>query len=277
VTEVKRTLPDFDQPPVIEVVLGVQFTPIDHFSLPHFGLFWTKVRKDYPEFVTQPPLPPVIEGFEPGNPASLTTFQIGLEVNPEPDVRGWYIDSTKTRLMQVQKDRFIYNWRKVQFNEIYPHYENIEPKFKEEWKRFSAFLQEEKLNLPEITQSEVTYVNHLEIGKGWKSFGDLKNVLACWSGKTSEPFLPEPERVFLKAQYVIEEKKGRLHISVQPAIRRADGKEILKLELTARGKPPSSKLEDILGWFELGHTWIVKGFTSFTTKQMHQTWERKVL
>jgi len=29
-------------------------------------------------------------------------------------------------------------------------------------------------------------------------------------------------------------------------------------------------------WFDLGHEWIVKGFTDFTTEHMHEIWGRKI-
>lgn len=264
----KRDLPEFNRPPVVEVVLGVQFMPLG-LSLNHYGLFFGRVRQDYPKFVVQPPLPSVIEGF--GVPKQAT---VGVELAEAPEIRAWYIDASETRLIQVQKDRFLFNWRKVRGDEIYPRYHGIEPVFEEEWKRFGTFLSAEQLGIPEVNQCEVTYVNHIEMDHGWKGYGELGKVLASWSGDTSDEFLPEPERVMMKAQYVMGERRGRLRITVKPAIRRRDGKEILIIELTARGKPNSSQLDDIVEWFELGHQWIVKGFTSFTGKQMHQIWER---
>jgi hypothetical protein len=63
---------------------------------------------------------------------------------------------------------------------------------------------------------------------------------------------------------------------MQPAIRRTDAKEILQLNLTARGKPESSTLQHLLDWLDLGHEWIVNGFTDFTTKAMHDHWGKQV-
>jgi hypothetical protein len=56
---------------------------------------------------------------------------------------------------------------------------------------------------------------------------------------------------------------------MQPAIRKQDAKEIVRLNLTARGKPVSSTPADILDWFDMGHVWIVQGFTDFTTTKIH--------
>jgi hypothetical protein len=61
---------------------------------------------------------------------------------------------------------------------------------------------------------------------------------------------------------------------MQPAIRRKDAKEILRVSITARGRPVSSELHDIEDWFDLGHEWIVRGFADITTGEMHKHWRK---
>lgn len=273
VTELGRTLPEYEQPPVIETLLSVQFSPLAQFSIPHFGLYWAKIRADYPNYEVQAPLGPLVEQF-----GEETRRQPGIKVEivHGPEVRCWFIDKSGTRLTQVQRDRFIHNWRKAGDEDVYPRYAKIKPKFIEEWGGFCSFLDEAGLEKPEVNQCEVTYVNHVELGKSWKSYGELDKVIACWSGSYSGNFLPDPESVLLNASFVIPEQKGRLHIVMQRALRTRDAKEVLQLTLTARGKPASSRLEDISEWFDLGHEWIVRGFTDFTTKEMHELWRRKL-
>ncbi len=269
----ERTLPLFDEPPVVETVLGVQFVPLKGFSFQHFGLFWSRIRQKYPKFIPKPPLVPVVEDFE-GKLFQKPKFSISLSENPN-DIRGWYLNAPETRLIQLQNDRFLYNWKKVKGDELYPQFDTIQPEFKAEWENFCRFLTEENFNHPELTQCEVTYVNHIEIEKGWKSFGDFDKVFAPWSGQFSGSFLPTPEKITFNIAFTIPQKKGRLHISAQPAIRRQDGKEIVKVELTARGRPSHSSLSAILEWFDIGHEWIVRGFTDLTTVHMHKIWRRQ--
>ena len=268
-----RTLPDYGQPPVVETLLGVQFSPLANFSIPHFGLYWAKIRQDYPNYQVLPPLGQRVEQFGSG---LVQRPKIGVELISIPEVRCWFIEKSGAMLTQVQRDRFIHNWRKVEPNDVYVHYDRIRPRFTEEWKRFCEFLNDADLGTPEINQCEITYVNHIELGKGWSSYGDLNKVVAFWTGDSSGNFLPAPESVNIGARYVLPEKRGRLHIEAQPAIRPHDAKEILQVNLTARGKPESSDLQKILDWFDLGHEWIVRGFTDFTAKEMHNIWERKL-
>jgi uncharacterized protein (TIGR04255 family) len=268
----QRSLPDFEDPPVVETALSVEFAPLAGWSIVHFGLFWHEIRAEYPAFEIQPPLLSQIEKFgEEAKKPQAINLQI---TNPMP-VRCWFFDQSQTRLIQVQKDRLIYNWRKVAGPEPYPHYENIRPAFEREWHRFRQFLESNGLPAPTVHQCEVTYVNHIDRGKGWQTMADLPEVFPSWSGALSEGFLPVPEAVGFNTSYGMPGDQGRLHIQVQPAIRLSDAKEILQLTLTARGRPDSPDVGDVLKWFDLGREWVVRGFTDFTSPKMHALWKRK--
>lgn len=267
-----HTIRDFTDPPVIETVLSFQFAPITGFSVPHFGLYWRKIRNEFKRTAIHPPIGSVREDFTPGRMTGIP--QIGIELVTEPNVRCWFIDEKGNQLIQVQNDRFIHNWQKVSGDEVYPRYESVRSKFEQEWQRFCAFLKEENLAIPEVNQCEVTYVNHIEYEKGWKSFGELNKVITCWSGSHSGTFLPAPEKVNLNVSYVLPNNRGRLHISLQPVIRARDAKEVLQLNLTARGAPASSETAEIFRWLDIGRQWVVEGFTDFTTKEMHKLWGR---
>ena len=180
----------------------------------------------------------------------------------------------EARLIQVQQDRFVHNWRKIG-DHTYPSYDTIKPKFQANWEVFCNFLKEENIGVPEVIQCEVTYINHIELGQGWNSMADLPNIAPALSGRLSEGFLSLPEAVGLKATFVIPEHRGRLHITLQPAIRQADLKQVLQLTLTARGAPQSADTLAILEWFDLGHDRVVRGFADFTSAKMHQLWKKR--
>ena len=266
--------PDFEEPPVVETVLGIEFTPLEEWSLPHFGLYWTEIRDKYKQVDVQPPLASTIEHFGPEQrPAQVPTFE--LIGDPASTARCWFVDETERRLLQVQNGRFILNWRKVQEADVYPHYPALRKDLLDEWKRFGDFLAKNNLGQPRVVQCEVTYVNHLIQGKGWRTFGDLPNVIPSWSGEHSDDFLPKQEAVALNVRYLMPQNRGRLHVALQRAIRKTDAQEIIQLNLTARGAPRSSTEEDMIAWLDLGRDWVVRGFTSFTSRAMHAIWRRK--
>lgn len=124
---------------------------------------------------------------------------------------------------------------------------------------------------PEVTQAEVTYVNQIERGDGWELPGDAVRVTPLL-GDPQPAFLPPPEVLAVDARYVIPPERGRLRVALQPALRIKDQKEVLQLQLTARGSPKSSSMDDILEWFDLGHEWVVRGFLDVTSTAMHARW-----
>lgn len=266
-----HTLRDFATPPVVETVLGVQFTPLP-FSIPHFGLYWSHIRSEFPRYRVLPPLGHVREQF--GTPPGSTSRKLGIELVQDPDLRCWFLDNEGNQIIQIQRDRFIYNWQKISGNEVYPRYEKVRTKFEAEWKRFQDFLIQEEFGKPDVNQCEVTYVNHLEYEKGWKSFGELNKVISCWSGKHSGTFLPHPEKVTMNVNYLLPDNQGRMYVSLEPVIRTRDAKEVLQLNLTVRGAPSSSNSTGVLQWLDVGRQWVVEGFTDFTTDAMHKVWGR---
>ena len=269
-TELRR----FSKAPVIETVLSIQFNPIKGFSIVHFGLYWDRIRRDFPNLETKQPVAHIVENFgQMGTEQSL--FSQG-EIKPEQLVRCWFLEENRSSFIQLQPDRLIVNWQVVEAGDVYPRYTQLRAKLHNEWRRFTEFLRDEKLEAPRVDQCEVTYVNHIEYHDGWDSYDDLNKVISPWSGKTSEGFLKAPEKIGLNVQYLIDGNRGRLYISLQPVIRRRDNKEVLQLNLTARGAPSSSQTEDVFQWLDLGRKWIVNGFTDFVTLEMHKRWGREV-
>ncbi len=266
-------LPDFAAPPVDETALSIQFSPIQGFDILHFGLFWEKVRGEYPKFEIQPPIANLTELFDTGSRAGN---QVGFKLVDTPEIRCWFLDESKNRLVQVQRDRFVHNWRKITGSEPYPRYPIQRANLEKEWNRFCLFLREEKLETPKVNQCEVTYVNHIEYGKGWKDYSELDKVIATLATpKKRHRFLPDPERINMQVTYRLENNAGRLHVAFLPVIRVRDGEEVLQMTLTARGAPASSSVGDIFSWLDLGRKWVVRGFADFTTAEIQKVWGRQ--
>ncbi len=267
-------LPAFRNPPVAETVLSLQFEPVAGLTAAHLGLLWQRFRDRLPVIEEHPPLPPVLEKFGPPSPPRV---EVTVEEKP-PVPRLWFLNEQGTELIQVQSDRFIHNWRKMQGLDPYPRYEPIRDKFRDEVETLGQFLKDEGLGSVAVTQCEVTYVNHIEPSGVWGRHGQLEMVVRGWSRLPAEGFLPEAEDGALRLRFVIRseagEPIGRLHTAVQPASKKSDNSPILALNLTARGAPLGEGIEGAFAFFDLGRRWVVKGFVELTTPEMHRVWER---
>ena len=264
--------PEYDAPPVSEVGLAIHFAPLAGWQSAHAGLFWGQISNEYPTSEVQPPIPAQIEKFD------AEDLNIGptIQFSQWSTDRYWFISEDKTRVLQIQPDRFIGNWRKVVGDEIYPRYTGtIRPWFEREWKRYKAFVQSRNLGSLEVLQCEITYVNDIVRGQEWNEFSEALALFSYWSGGGSDGFLPLPEMLFQAASFLMPDKYGRLHVNTQRAIRKIDQKEVIKFNLFARGRPDSSSDQDVMSWMDLGREWIVRGFTDLTTRKAHSLWKRR--
>jgi hypothetical protein len=62
---------------------------------------------------------------------------------------------------------------------------------------------------------------------------------------------------------------------VQPVTRFRDNNEVLQVNLTASGRARSTEVHEILQCFDLGREWVVRGFTDFTSAEMHELWGKR--
>ncbi|HEV2501413.1 MAG TPA: TIGR04255 family protein [Terriglobia bacterium] len=269
-------LPSFENPPVVEVALSVQFDPIEALQVPQMGLLWSRFRDDLPKTQTQPPLQLDFERFGTiPDPIPRVRIQ-AFDIPPVP--RLWFLNETETELVQVQQTRFIANWRRVK-DESYPRFDTIFQKFKERIGIFLTFLSDEHLPSPVYNQCEVTYVNHIPADAAPSTHGTVERLLTTWKEQYSDEFLHDPEDIMIRLRYLIpggdQNPVGRLHVDLQPALKE-DQTPIFVLNITARCNPIPRGLEGVYKSFELCHEWIVKGFASITTRSMHQIWRRNI-
>jgi uncharacterized protein (TIGR04255 family) len=275
--DTKLMLPEYAKPPVVEVALSVQFEELSKLLTPQLGLLWAEFRDRFARTEEQPPIPSQIEHFNKGVPqGNLASLQL-LDKPETP--RCWFLNQPGDELVQVQKDRFVVNWRKIGDDDQYPRYSQLKNRFISEFGLFQKFVEREGLGTLQINQCEVTYVNHIVPGEGWTRPGELHKISSLWNSNVNQSFLPEPEEMGFSVRYVIPNDQGnpvgRLHVSLQPAYRRKDNKPIFMLTLIARGKEVGTDIESALAFFERGHIWIVQGFTSITTEPMHGIWGRQ--
>lgn len=263
----QKMLPEFESPPVAEVLLGVQFQEIK-VSLPWLGRWALELEQHgYVDVEQHPPLDPMVEKF--GQPRAAQGIQFAFG---PPHVRTWFVSRDKTKLIQFQPDRFIHNWRKVNQGDSYPRYENIKGEFTCRWRNFCSYFDGKKVISPNLV--EVAYVNSVPA-----SYAEsLAALLTLVEGKFSDGFLPVIEASRFSSSFVIPFNKkpvGRLHVEAHTAFDVNLNEPVYILKLTARVKPLDSGEESVMAALDLGHEWVVRGFADITEKQMHVIWKRR--
>lgn len=266
-------LPDYEQPPVIEVVCGAQFAPLPRLTAPLMGVFWQSVREGYPHLQEMPPLSLVLERFDGVQDSEVPDLSIS---NIPPLPRMFFIDKASNWLIQLQRDRLLHNWRKVEPDDAYPRYPVVFEKFWSAWTAFRSFCEDESIGEPTVNQLEITYINHIPAGDGWESLGDLGSIFPDVAWRTEREFLPCPESVTWRVGFPLPDSLGRLHVFLRRVVRLSDEQPVLLCELTARGMPERGDDDSLNRWFHLGREWIVRGFADLAGEQIQTgIWGRR--
>lgn len=137
-------LADFEDPPVVETVLSVQFERLTAVQTVHLGVFWHRVKHRFPKTEERPALPQAVERFPGSDTRGARILFEAVEIPIPPRVL--LLNSEGSEMIQLQNDRFVKNWRKADDMGQYPHYEPvIRPGFERDLGEFQSFVKEEKL------------------------------------------------------------------------------------------------------------------------------------
>src|SRR5437879_229298 len=117
----ERDLPSFQRPPVVETVLSVEFRGLEGWSVPFYGLFWNRVRDAYPKVEFRAPVSSAIERFDKDAWTAPQMQVVEYDfASGNPPVRCLFISDDGGQLIQLQRDRLMQNWQRVDGE--YPRY-----------------------------------------------------------------------------------------------------------------------------------------------------------
>lgn len=267
------SLPDYAEPPVIEVICGIYFAPLETFKAVHVGNLWDAFKADFPKVEEHPPVGVAVEQL---TPQVMGQAEIQL-VDKPPLPRVWFVSDPGNAIIQLQRDALLHNWRKLTPSDQYPHFRSVMSGFQEHLSRFQRFVADNDLGNISPVQFELTYVNHILPSKLWSKGQPVGQIFPDFAWKKSkERFLPTYEGINWRTAFRLPDELGRLHVSIQSAMRRSDREPIMNLEMKARGIGSDRSLGAVSGWFDVAHEWIVRGFADLTSKKAQtDLWGRK--
>lgn len=260
-------LPDFSNPPLNEVVVGVQFSPAAGYSQIHAGEVWSLFKDEFPFVEEQAPLPPTFETF--GIP-SPPVFNFGLVTGGQHD-RFWFLTEDQQELIQFQADRLLHNWRKVPSGtREYPRFEAIISAFEAELGKLENYFDSLTPQGLTCTQAEITYINHIvmeKLGEG-SQHSDWINPLSFG--------LQDPDDInctWRRSLYVDGAPRARLIVEAKTGFNFLQQK-LLMLSITVRGSPEQPHIEDTIEFLKYAREIIINEFALVTTKFAHLAWGR---
>ncbi|MGA2451355.1 MAG: TIGR04255 family protein [Polyangiaceae bacterium] len=155
-------MPKLDAPPIIEVMCGVFFRPVEGLDPVFVGGWWREVKDDFPRHSLQ---------------AAVAELPIFIS-HGSPPVRSWLISSDDEWVLQIQPDRFYVNWRKR--GGAYPRFsgENgVLERAIRELRRFREHCRSELGSDLALSTAELAKVDLVVEGEHWRGPDDLGQVL----------------------------------------------------------------------------------------------------
>jgi len=243
----------------------VLFENLTDFKTVHFGNFWELIKKDFPNVDDAAPIPPVVED----SPSPFADMEL---LSVPPLRRALFRNEDRSSLIQIQPDRFVFNWKREAGSADYPSFVDVNAKFNEYLSGYSAFLKDHEICNESLTyrQFELTYVNRIDNSNGLDIYGYDKVLIDHSINPQNDRFLPKPEMINWVSSYALPEGQGRLHISGQVPGNLPESDKFLQLTLTARGISKDISEEGRKGWFELAHYWITHAFTDITVSEIQK-------
>ena len=259
-------LPDFERPPLGEVVLGVQFSNPTGYSQIYAGEVWNLFRSQYPRVEEYQPLQPTFETFGPN--AHAVSNQIAFLDGPLHD-RYWFLKEDQSQLIQFQQDRLLHNWRKGDGSVPYPRFEKMVEQFEHEMRSLEQYCSKLAPQSLQINQCEISYVNQILVESSYQISDWLRFV-------QFDQTQPDGFSFSLRESIVSPDgtPQARLICEVGEA-RSVNGQRFITVALTVRGAPSAPTIEAAIGFLRENRSIIVKKFTSLTTDRAHQIWGRK--
>lgn len=264
---VKQVRPSFSSPPVVEQAISVMFDPIDGFTIGDIGLFWNEVRSEFPECAAQEPLSRVIEKFGQPEPVRIELAQsipramLGAEGSGE--------------LLQIQNDRFGFNWMLTE-GRTYPRHDATIERF---WKLFStflAFLRGRGLRQPSLLQCELVNVNIVSAKNFGRGFTSLLDAFSYSLPEIDQLSNLRLEGAQIATHYVIVDDQskplGRVHTSLHPVRNVSDGEEAIRFDISARGAAEPPNQEGAAQFFECARSAINATFLAHVSADARRRW-----
>lgn len=246
----------FKLPPINEIVVAVYFNPpLTDLQNEHVGLFWDRIRDEFPVVQQHPPI------------------GINLEVVSDglfPMPRYWFISHDEVNLIQLQKNAFMYNWRRQSADDIYPgYYTKIKPTFDKYFGVFNEFIGDIVNGYePKVGLCELSYINSEEQNGFWNGYLDTPKVIPSFSivdvGIETADFLG------FNCNYgYLVSPDLQLSLSIRSGNKRQQPNvPVLVFEIKATGRFEQITKPGADEWFERAHDTVEKCFVGVTDSEV---------
>lgn len=258
--DAEHVLEPLENAPIIEALCGFHFEPIGELDAMALGEFRAVLRTEYPSHQLQPPL---MEG--------------PLSFLPPGEVRLLMTSDDGERVIQVQRDRMYFNWRRVENGE-YPRFSDrgkkgVRSLAIDAFERFAEFCRVRFGQAPVVRRCEVAKINHLVEAEHWQDPDDLATLLPAMA-----PWLRLGAGSVAGFQCGVQSQRanGEAFVNVQSAVRGSVGgvqEKVVVIDL--RFHAPHPQEASLLTSLDRANTVVDDLFISVIPTTQHTRFARK--
>lgn len=260
-------LPEFQNPPLNEVILGVQFQSPTNFQDIRAYEVWRLYAERFPNVSEQPPMLPQFETFGAAQMPQFA-FSFGPALLQR---RYWFESANGNDLIQFQHDRLFHNWRKRDPERAdYPRFEYIIAEFERELHALESYLQGLGNDRLLITQCEIAYLNNILLDPASGQF-----TPQTWFAFVSPEHAPV-ETFSCTGVGILRrgvDPYGRLYRESATGVDQYRRPAVF-LNFTARGLPTTNDIPGALDFLNDHRYMISESFIKATTPAAQQAWKR---
>ena len=248
----------FDNPPITEVVIATYFNPpLVEFQSQHVGLFWGQIKDEFPVARQQFPL-------------GVGGNVVGPD-EPFPMPRYWFITKDDVSVMQIEKDAFLFNWRRRD-NKQYPGFsEEVKLAFDRLYGRFEAFLRRE-VGIQEVSVDlcELSYVDTIEQCDYWRGPGDTRYVFPYFANLL--PSIDDASDFAFDCSYACPVREDlAISVRLRTMVDTPPSEQsVLALEMKASTRFGGVHKTETEDWFQQAHDAILKHFMEMTNPEVQR-------
>lgn len=240
-----------------EVVVSIHFEALDKLLVPHLGEIWQGFKNDgFTKITEHPPVRPFVEPSE--NPRRETEYQINV-----PDLpRIWFAHDDDNRILQVQRDRFTFNWRRTNSGQEYPGYSTIFEIFEGFYDQFRQIIMEMEIGLLAPLHYELSYIYQFRQGNKWNTLDDIGKVYRFFADfQQSNAFWSGADTLNLNISFPMKDLHSWLHLGVGKRVKLPEQRQTLQTDFRALNFQVNTDTEMSV-WFQSAHNQICEKLTA---------------
>ncbi|MDE0151319.1 MAG: TIGR04255 family protein [Bdellovibrionales bacterium] len=247
----------YKNPPLDEMYISIHFQVDPSIEQLDFQQFAIEVEAN---FKNKEYIFPVIERI--GNMEKIIT-------TPE---KVWFYSENKTKLLQLGRDRMVYNWRAGEVKPVnYPKYENIKPEFLKYWKILEDYIRRYKNRNLSIKMCELYYSNILEIGakQFLKNDRDLHKAVNFIS-----PYPEDYKAVTPHISLQIPMDQDTLFLRLEKVKDNKSNRDAFLLVLSIKNNKGFENISE--DWYDEANRKIRQFFEDITTESIRNFWKGEI-